>query len=288
MEMFNLLFFIYYLGDIMKNIINLVTPFDFEGNIDYDKIKVLLDRFLFSNVDGLVVFGDVSEVMTLNLEERKELLDFIIGYLDKRMEIYVSLSGNLNEILLFNSLIKDKFFYSYIIKVNEGNDTGVIKFITYLSDKLNRNIIIDSDKKLNYEIIRSLSYCKNINGCIVRSADFEYLCKISNLSKENFFVYLANDCLILVGISLGFKGIISVIGNNYPNFVSEVSENTTSSKVIYFKYEKLINDIYKDSKVEAIKYLLKINNLIGDKTRLPYGVCSKVLKRKIEEDYLNL
>ena len=272
----------------MENIVNLVTPFNFENEIDYEKLKGLLDTFLISKVDGVVVFGDVSEATTLSLEEKKELVNFIIGYIDKRLEIYLCISGNINDILIFDALVKEKNFNSYIIKINEGNDTGIIKYFTYLADKINRNIIIDSDNKISYEVIRALSFYKNIRGCVVRSNELKYLFNVSTLSKENFYIYYANDYLILVGISLGIKGIISVIGNNYPNFVNEVSNNTSMSNKIYYKYEKLIDNIYMDSKVEAIKYLLKINNLIGDKTRLPYGVCSKVLKRKIEEDYLNL
>lgn len=272
----------------MESLINLVTPFDFENNIDYERLKVLLDHFLNNNVDGIVLFSDVSEVGSLSTKEREELTNFVIGYIDERLKIYINLSGNVEEILLFNSFIKDKKIDAYIINVNVGNDTGIIKYISYLSDILKRNITVDCHKQLNIEVIRTLSYYRNIIGCIVRSDDLKYLMDVSNLTKDNFCLYLANDYLILVGISLGFKGIISVIGNCYPNFVYEVSKNIPLSNEEYFKYDNLIKDIYSDSKVESIKYLLKINNLIKDKTRLPHDTCSKVLKRKIEEDYLNL
>ena len=272
----------------MKNLVNLVTPFDFESHIDYERLKVLLDLFLNSNVDGIVLLGDVSETNSLDSKEKKELLDFIIGYIDRRLEIYINIVGNMEEILTFNLSMKDKKIDCYIVNIKEGNDIGIIKFVSYLADKLNKNIIIDSYRELSFEVIRSLSYNKNIIGCIIRSDNLKYILAVSELSGENFSLYLADDYLILVGISLAFKGIISVIGNCYPDFVNEVSKNTSLSKEKYFKYDKLIKDIYRDSKVESIKYLLKINNLIGDKTRLPYGICSKVLKRKIEEDYLIL
>ena len=272
----------------MKNIIDLVTPFDFDGSIEYDGLKTLLDHLLNNNVDGIGVLGEVSEKDSMSVDEKKELIEFIVGYVGERTDIFINISGNINEIIFLDSLIKNKSFKGYILKITEGSDVGVLKYISYLSCKLNKEIIIDDFIKMSYDVIKSLSYNKNIVGYILRNDELEHMIDISSISKDEFNIYLSNDYLILVGINLGVKGIISVIGNCYPNFVRDVSGNIEYKKDFYMKFAKLITHIYTGSKVESIKYLLKINNLIGDKTRLPYGVCDKVLKRKIEEDYLNL
>ena len=269
----------------MKNIVDIVTPFDFENNINYDELKRLLEELLKEKVDGIFLLGECSESDSLSIEEKKELIDFIVSYIDGRMAIYINLKGSINEIIYFDSIIKIRRFDSYVIEVNCGNELGIIKFYSYLADKLNKKIIVKSEAELELSLVKSLSYHPNIEGIILKSKNIKYLTNISSLSENNFNVYFNDDYLILVGICLDVEGIINVIGNAYPNIVREICTTTTSSKKTFLKYEKLITDIYEEQKTVGIKYLLKLKGVISDKTRLPLGICNKVLKRKIEEDY---
>jgi dihydrodipicolinate synthase/N-acetylneuraminate lyase len=85
-------------------------------------------------------------------------------------------------------------------------------------------------------------------------------------------------------------GIISVIGNAYPNVITDIcnSTNLGESVKIFFEYEPIIKDFENEQSPTGIKYLMSLKGIISDKVRLPLGVCLKTLKRKIEEDYQNL
>ena len=272
----------------MKNIVDLVTPFDFDNLINYEELKIILDYLLKNDVDGIVVLGRCSESISMSFEEKIELVKFVLGYIDKRVITYVNLNGNIHDLIDFDELVKDLDFDYYIVEISGGNDTGIVKYYSYLADKLSHKIMVYNDKEFNYDVMKSLSYHPNIVGTIINTNNVRYLIDLLKINKEKLDIYLADDYLILVGISLGVKGIISVIGNAYPNFISEVSVPLESSDKEFLKYEQIIKGVYSEQIPVALKYLMKIKGSISDKVRLPNGVCSKKLKRKIEEDYLNL
>ena len=274
----------------MKNIIDLVTPFDFENKIDYKELSNIIDDFIVNKVDGIVVLGECSECDSLSIDEKKKLVDFVVKYVEKKMRIYLSLKGNIEEIVFMDSLFENKDFEAYIINVDKWNERGIISFYNYISDKLNTKIIVSSNLDLSLEIISYLSYKKNIVGFVVSSNDFNYLVKVSNLKRDNFSIYLNNDCLILAGIYLNVEGIINVIGNAYPDIITKIGLDFDYQNQMkeFLQYERLIRVILAESIPSGLKYLMKIKDGRSEKTRLPLGSCKQEFKRKIEEHYLIL
>ena len=271
----------------MLNVIDFVTPFDFDNNIDYDGIIKLISVFLESKVDGIVLLGESSEAYSLSLEEKIELINFIIKFIDDRMKVYVTIHGNCKDIISLDSEIKNLNFDAYIVGDDiKGNEVGMLKYFTYLADKLSHNIVIDDSKMFGFELIRALSYHPNIVGLSVKTKDIYYLIKISILSNDKFFIYVKNDYLILPSICLDVDGIISVLGNAFPNIVANII--TLKDIVSFMKYESLILDLESECRTANIKYLMSLKGLVNDKVRLPIASCSKELKRKIEEDLSKL
>lgn len=275
----------------MLNIIDLVTPFDFDSNISYEELIKLLSYHIDNKVDGILILGECSEIYSLSIEERIELVEFVIKFVDKRMKVFVGIDGSIKDVLEFNSNICNLDFDAYVIGRNIcGNESGLAKYYTYLADNIKRKIILYNNGELSYDLLQSLSYHKSIVGVLIDTKDIACIIKISKLSKENFNIYVKGDYLILPSISLGVMGIISVIGNAYPNVITDIcnSTNLGESVKIFFEYEPIIKDFENEQSPTGIKYLMSLKGIISDNVRLPLGVCSKTLKRKIEEDYQNL
>ena len=140
------------------------------------------------------------------------------------------------------------------------------------------------------EIINKLSYHKKVLGIIFKNNDTKTIINLSALNKENFELYCGNDFLIIPSISLGVKGIISVIGNAYPNEVNEIVEcscdNLFKARNTFNHFKQVIKDISEN--VSSVKYLMYLKGVEIKRVRLPLEECSALIKRKIEEDYLNL
>ena len=72
----------------------LVTPFQDNGAVDYDGLQKLVEHQIANNVDYLVVQGTTGEVATLTVEEKKEVLDFVVKVNNKRLPIVLGVGGN--------------------------------------------------------------------------------------------------------------------------------------------------------------------------------------------------
>ena len=109
-------------------IVDLITPFNYEGNIDYEKLYELLDYQIDSRVDKIVLLGSVSEVESLTLDERLELLNKSISYVNNRIGIIVGINQrNIIDILQFDKLLDKLNFEGYIINNDiKSNDTGLV------------------------------------------------------------------------------------------------------------------------------------------------------------------
>ena len=274
----------------MFNIVDLVTPFDFENNIDYESLLKIIKTILESKVDGIVILGNGSEVFSLNEEEVVELLNFVLSFVDNRVKVYVGLSGNVNEVLEFDKINKNRKIEGYILKNVLGNDTGIIKYFTHLADNLSFPIMIEDKGEYNLDLIQKASYHPNIIGIVVNTNEYLRLIEIANLVKNRCDILITNHCLILPSINLGLKGIITVSGNGFSDVLSEIcqTENISDKRDIYFNYKQLFEAIEEEMDPIGIKYFMKLKGICEDKVRLPLGDCSKVLKRKIEEHYYNL
>lgn len=270
-------------------IVDLITPFNHEGNIDYEKLYELLDYQIDSRVDKIVLLGSVSEAESLTLDERLELLNKSISYVNNRIGIIVGINQrNIIDILQFDKLLDKLNFECYIINNDiKSNETGLVKYYTQLADKLSKQIILN-DENMSINVIKRLSYHPKIIG-IKMNKDINKLIEIANI-YEDFKIYCGEDWLMLPSIMLGVSGIISVVGNAYPILLKEIYELDDNLERLksFNKYKQIIHNLTLERPTIIIKYLMEILGLISCNVRSPFDRCSKEVKQQILIDYLNL
>ena len=72
----------------------LITPFKADGSIDYDALAQLLDTQLTGFVDYIVVLGTTGEAATMTAEEKREVREFIVKYVNGRIPLVLGVGGN--------------------------------------------------------------------------------------------------------------------------------------------------------------------------------------------------
>lgn len=274
----------------------LITPFTFESKINYIELEKILDFHLENRTDGILLLGTTGESEALTLTEKEELVRFCLDYLNGRIKVMVGVIGNnFDEVKGMIDVFDNFNFDSYLVVTPfyvKGNNSGIIKYFNRIADYANHPIIIYNVPKrtginLDLEIVKCLSYHKNIIGIKEASGDLGYQTKIASFCNDEFVLYGGDDLNVLGSLSLGAKGIISVINNAFPKefklIISSFSKNIDISRTLLWILLPIIEAIYIEVSPIGIKYLMYLLGFDTDKYRLPLDEPDKKVKRIIEE-----
>lgn len=276
---------------LFGNYTALVTPFLSQSKVDYASFEKLLDKQIYENTDGVVLFGSTGEGHTLTLSERKQIMKIAREKVPKNIQLIVSILGYSTasckkEISLFASLGADAFLIA-VPPYIKPTQNGIKKHFTALANFSPAPIILYNIKSrtastIEFETMKTLSAHPNIIGVKEASTCFSDIVKESELISDSFQILCGNDNFILPMLSVGACGVVSVLGNAMPAFVHSLFEmypfDPTLVKNLYQKYEPLINALQVETNPIPIKYYLSLFSLIKPIYRMP--LCQPSLKHK--------
>lgn len=286
---------------MVGSIVALITPFTVDNEIDYGELAKLCTFHLENKTDGLLLLGTTAEAEALSKEEKRKIVEFVYDRVHPKIKLMVGIISNITEEVvelseLFNGLDIDCFlvinpFY------NKTNSSGLLKHFTYIADGVKKPIVLYNVPKrtgmsIPYEVVRALSYHRNIIGIKEASGDILYHEKVSRLIREDFHLYCGDDSTMLPSLYLGASGVISVIGNAFPKEIKLIVESFFKapdiSKTAFFKLFDLINAMYMEVSPIGVKYIMY---LLGYKTlyyRRPLDEPSKEFKRRLEQELIEI
>lgn len=210
-----------------------VTAFDENGNIDYQANKNIYDHLINGGIDGIVVMGSTGEFFTMPMEQKKELINLAVGYINKRTRVYIGtscmsvsetieLSNYAHEIGADAVMVISPYYFSlsresvelFYDKVAEGANTNI-----YLYNFPDR-----TGYDLTPEITLSLARKhKNIVGYKDTVAGHGHTRELINLMRAefpDFEVYSGFDENFVHNILCGGAGCIGGLSNVAPEICS--------------------------------------------------------------------
>lgn len=208
-----------------------ITVFKKDGSIDLQATKKHMDYLINSGVNGLAYFGTTGEFFSLSLKEKKEYIDEILKYNNKRTKILVGVgSTNKDEVMEFIEYLKGKDIAA-ILLINPYfsiyDETEVEAYYNYVAQNTNLKIIIYNFPQLtgfNFPVSLVEKLVKNninIVGIKDTVTDQTHLIDMLNIKelKEDFIVYCAFESQSLGALASGAEGFI----NATANFIPEVT-----------------------------------------------------------------
>jgi len=287
---------------VKGSIVALVTPFDDDKNIDYEMLKKILNMHIKAKTNGLLLLGTTQESEALKKEEKIKLVDFVLENVKDKIKIMVGLISNrIEEVISLDEDLKCYDIDSYLVippYYVKTNTSGLLKYFTYLADRLSKPLILYNVPKrvgmsIPNELVIALSYHKNIIGIKDASDDIFYQQELINNTKEGFLYYSGSDELMLISLMLGADGVISVIGNAFAKEVCLIcnsinNKNYEIAKTTYFKLYNLIKVMYKNVSPIGIKYVMYLLGMIRLNYRIPLDEPDKELKRIIEKEIIEI
>ena len=286
---------------ITGSIVALITPFNEDNSINYNKLYELIEYQYICGTDALLILGTTSESSTLSDDEKDFLIDFVINQNACRMKIVAGVISNVTQIAVEKAIKYEKLGVDCLLVsppyYNKTNKSGVIKHFKMIADSVNiptivYNIPSRTSLNIDYELIKELKKVSNIIGVKESSKDINHIIDISNLCDDNFSLYCGNDELCYIFLSLGAKGLINVYGNIEPkvfkNMINVYEINEYLSRKYFFQYYDLFKILSIDINPIPIKMLMNYIGLKVGGYRLPLDKMNDIDANRIIEVYQNI
>lgn len=263
----------------------LITPFKDDLSIDYPAYAKIIEHVIAEGIDYLVPLGSTGEAATINEEEARQVLDFVIGVNNGRKPILAGNFGGNNTGELVKKLSDYNFkgidgilssspayvkpnqagIYSHYMALAKASPVPIM--IYNVPGRTKSNIAWDTTIKL-------ATSSDNFIGIKEASGDLIQATRIIKNRPEGFIVTSGDDEVALPMIAAGGDGVISVIANSFPGYFSEMTRYIRAGELEKARSHNFeIYDLHKWLYIEGnpvgIKSTMKIMGFCNNHVRLP-------------------
>ena len=219
----------------------MVTPFNADGSVNYEKAADLAEWLINNGSDGLVVAGSTGEAATMSAEEKLELFRVVVNRINKRVPVIVGTgSNNTTDSVKMTKMAEAMGVDGALIVgpyYNKPTQEGFYQHFAAVAQSTGLPIIV-------YNVPGRTA--SNISPAIVArlAADFENIVAIKEAAgnvaqvaelysvlPENFTIYSGDDGLILPFMSVGAAGLISVLSNIGGGILQDVMQAYEDGRV---------------------------------------------------------
>ena len=281
----------------------LITPFR-NGEIDFDAYGKLIEHVIEGGVDYLVPLGSTGETATLNEDEARSILDFVIEKNDGRKPIVAGNFGENNtkelvkKIKGYNFEGVDAILSSSPAYVKPSQE-GIFHHYAAMADASPVPIIlynVPGRTRSNmewYTTVRLANHSNKFIGIKEASGDLIQATRIVKNKPDSFFVTSGDDEVALPMIACGGQGVISVMANAFPSEFSgmikaALSDNYKIARMLNLKLYDLHKWLYIEGNPVGIKSATKLLGIGTNEVRLPLHPMSYDNFKKLKEivDYI--
>lgn len=272
------------------------TPFT-ENGVNFDEFGKLIENQILNGVDAIIVCGTTGESATMTETERKETIKYAINKINKRIKVIIGTGSNNTKAAVEMSKFAEEAGADAVLVVtpyyNKTTQQGLIAHYTEIAKSIKLPIImynVPSRTGVNIlpETCKELSKIENIVAIKEASGNISQVARIATLCGDNLDIYSGNDDQIIPILSLGGKGVISVLSNVMPKYTHEMTQKYFDGKQeeatkMQLDVIDLIDELFREVNPIPVKYALNLMGYNYGKPRLPLIELSDVNKEKLKE-----
>lgn len=261
----------------------LVTPFRGDGSLDETTLRALIKRQMDAGIDFLVPCGTTGESPTLTHEEHLRVVEITVELAKGRVPVLAGAGGyNTAEVIALArelALIGADGILSVTPYYNKPTQEGLYQHYRAIAAAIPLPIILYSVQGrtgINVEpaTVKRLAGIENIVGIKEASGSIAQMAAILNIVPENFVVLSGDDAITLPLISLGGRGVISVVSNEIPEEMAELTRaalqgNFERARELHRRYHPLMEINFVESNPIPVKAAMAEMGLLEAAWRLP-------------------
>lgn len=278
--------------------IALVTPFDSKGRPDRKGLRRIIDHVVQGGIEFIVALGTTAETPTLSKEDRMEVLELVKEGLDGRLPLWCGMGGNDTRELLEQLSAFDLKGVDALLSVtpyyNRPSQDGLYAHYRELALATDHPIVLynvparTGCSLLADTTLRLADDFKNIVATKEASGDWMQIMEIMRSKPANFKVYSGDDAISLPLLSLGLDGVVSVVGNAWPQTFGQMVRHalageSTEARSLHYQMLPLMTAVFREGSPAGIKFILQSMGLCEDHLRLPLvGISTRLQTELIE------
>ncbi|HHT16637.1 MAG TPA: 4-hydroxy-tetrahydrodipicolinate synthase [Papillibacter sp.] len=260
----------------------IVTPFR-NGRIDFEKLAELIDFQIEGGTSAITICGTTGESSTMSMEEHIEAVDFCVKHVNGRVKVIAGSGSNDTMAALELSHEAEKSKADALLMVtpyyNKATQRGLIKHYTYIADRVSLPIILynvptRTGVTFSTDTYRELSKHPNINGVKEASGNFALLASTIAACGDELNFWSGNDNEVVPMMSLGAKGVISVVANILPRLMAEMTKaclegDFAKGASMQLRYLELMDRLFIEVNPIPIKAAMNLLGMDVGEPRLP-------------------
>lgn len=274
----------------------IATPFTEDG-VNFEEFGKLLEDQIKAGVDAIIVCGTTGESATMSEKERKDTIKFAIDKIAKRTKVVVGTGSNNTKSAIEMSKFAEEAGADALLVVtpyyNKTTQKGLVEHYKAIAESVSLPIIMYSvasrtGVNITPETCLELSKIDNIVAIKEASGNISQVAKIAALCGDNLDIYSGNDDQIIPVLSLGGKGVISVLANVMPKYTHDMTYKYFNGDVeeackMQLEVIDLIDALFSEVNPIPVKYALNLMGYNFGKPRLPLIELSDKNKENMKE-----
>lgn len=252
----------------------IITPFDDAGKINFDELGKIIDNQISEGTDAIIITGTTGESATLTDEEHKDAIKFAVEHTAKKIPVIAGTGSNDTDYAVQLSQYAEEIGADGLLLVtpyyNKCTQKGLIAHYTKIADAVNIPMIVynvpsRTGVNIKPETYAELSKHQNIVAAKEASGDLSAIVKTRRLCGDDLAIYSGNDDQIVPILSVGGKGVISVLSNVAPKDTHLICQLYFEGKVeaaakLQIDYSDLIDALFCEVNPIPVKAAM---NLLG-------------------------
>ncbi len=252
----------------------IVTPMHEDGSVNYPVLKQLIEFQLENGTDAIIICGTTGEASTMTDEEQIEAVRFTVETVAKRAVVLAGAGSNDTAHAIELAKGCEAAGVDGVLLVtpyyNKTTQKGLIKHYTAIAESISIPILLynvpgRTGLSISPKTCYELSKVKNIVGIKEASGNFSNIAEIAAICGPDFDLYSGNDDQNVPILSLGGKGVISVLANVAPKQTHDMVEkflsgDTQGAAKLQLESIELINALFCEVNPIPVKAAL---NMMG-------------------------
>lgn len=273
----------------------MVTPFK-EGKVNFEEFGKLLEDQIKAKVSAVIVCGTTGESATMSEEEKKDLIKYAVDKSSNRIKVIAGTGSNNTMNAIKMSKYAEEVGVDGLLVVtpyyNKTTQEGLYAHYKAIADSVELPIILynvpsRTGVNITPETCLRLSKIENIVGIKEASGNMSQVNKIAHLC-EDFAIYSGNDDMIIPILSIGGKGVISVLSNVMPKYTKDMideyfyGDNVKAGKM-QTNIMDMVDALFCEVNPTPVKYILNEMGYDYGDPRLPLVPLSDKNKLKVDK-----
>lgn len=263
----------------------IVTPFHEDGSVNYEAFEKQIERQIAGGTDAIIVCGTTGEASTLTHEEHLDVIRYCVEKVNKRIPVVAGTGSNCTETAVYLSKEAEKIGADGLLLVtpyyNKCTQKGLLEHFKIIAESVSLPIILyNIPGRTGGVLIAPETVCtlcrevKNIVGVKDATDNISGVAKLLHMAAGDVDVYSGNDNQIVPILSLGGKGVISVLSNIAPKETHDICQmyfdgNVEGSRDLQLKAIPVIDGLFCEVNPIPVKKAMNLMGLEAGTLRRP-------------------